>query len=296
MLSQETFLYWIILSLGIHVAALSFFPPPATWTAPRPGPITVDLLYGSGGGDKEQPGEAAGSDGPGNESLAPPTAHKQPVAPAVSDKIEPPAALPSAPEPQEKAVTKPPAPVPVEKPVPEKKPKPAIPSTVPAEEVADIPETPTPAIATDAGNESRDGQATAAQSSSIEGTPSYGPGHGEAKALGPGHGTSGRGSGHGESGGGGIRATPLGYGKNPPMPYPRTARRRGWEGEVLLRVDVSAAGTVTDIQLEKSSGYRILDNTARREVRNWRFSPASHNGKPRADTVLVPVHFKLHQR
>jgi protein TonB len=115
--------------------------------------------------------------------------------------------------------------------------------------------------------------------------------------LGPGHGTStGSGFGHGESGGGGIRATPLGYGENPPMPYPRTARRRGWEGEVLLRVDVSAAGTVTDIQLEKSSGYRILDNTARREVFNWRFSPASRNGKPRADTVLVPVHFKLHQR
>lgn len=90
-----------------------------------------------------------------------------------------------------------------------------------------------------------------------------------------------------------TRATPLGYGDNPAVPYPRSARRRGWQGKVLLRVAVSNRGRVISVQIEQSSGYAILDRTAMRAVAGWQFRPARRNGITLADTVLVPVYFEL---
>jgi protein TonB len=107
---------------------------------------------------------------------------------------------------------------------------------------------------------------------------------------------SGENSGTNGGGGGGVgimRATPLGYGENPPMPYPRSARRRGWEGEVLLKVAVSAHGRVLAVHIEQSSGYGILDDTALEAVSEWRFRPARVNGSTRPDTVIVPILFRL---
>jgi protein TonB len=135
-------------------------------------------------------------------------------------------------------------------------------------------------------NASSEQDAGAAGSSLVGGEP------GQAGGFGVGS------SGHGEAGvkakKGVTRATPLGYGDNPAMPYPRTARRRGWQGEVLLRVSVSENGQVLSARVEKSSGYGILDDTALQQVSNWRFRPAQRNGIPRQDTVIVPVHFQLH--
>ncbi len=87
--------------------------------------------------------------------------------------------------------------------------------------------------------------------------------------------------------------TPVAYGSNPPPPYPETARRRGWEGKVLLKVDVSDTGRVLDVEVEESSGYDSLDAAARNAVYRWRFSPGRQNGRKVPAQVLVPIHFKL---
>ena len=83
------------------------------------------------------------------------------------------------------------------------------------------------------------------------------------------------------------------YLHNPKPPYPLLARRRGDEGRVVLRVQVSAAGLAEQVQLHRSSGNDSLDEAALNTVRNWRFVPAQRGDTPVAASVLVPITFKL---
>ena len=75
--------------------------------------------------------------------------------------------------------------------------------------------------------------------------------------------------------------------------YPALARRRGWEGTVILQVEVGADGAVNRVNLQNTSGYRILDLAALDAVQRWRFHPGIRNGLPQVCTVLVPVRFVL---
>ncbi len=75
--------------------------------------------------------------------------------------------------------------------------------------------------------------------------------------------------------------------------YPALARRRGWEGTVLIRLRVDASGRVGETSLVRSSGHRILDRSALKQVRTWRFQPAMRDGKPVAEDVILPIRFEL---
>lgn len=44
--------------------------------------------------------------------------------------------------------------------------------------------------------------------------------------------------------------------------YPPFAQKQGWEGEVLVALQLSAEGEISDIRVVRSSGYRILDDDA----------------------------------
>ncbi|WP_303785672.1 energy transducer TonB [Azovibrio restrictus] len=83
------------------------------------------------------------------------------------------------------------------------------------------------------------------------------------------------------------------YLHNPKPPYPLLARRRGVEGKVLLKVQVSAAGLAEQVQIAQSSGHDSLDEAALNTVRTWRFVPAQRGDTPVAAAVLVPITFKL---
>lgn len=89
-----------------------------------------------------------------------------------------------------------------------------------------------------------------------------------------------------------VEALPR-YDSNAPPLYPRLARDRGWEGEVLLRVIVSEAGDVRRVSIERSSKHAILDAAALRAVRQWRFHPSRLGAIPVEGEVLVPLRFKL---
>lgn len=77
--------------------------------------------------------------------------------------------------------------------------------------------------------------------------------------------------------------------------YPAAAMRSRQEGSVLLRVQVDAQGTPTEVEIERSSHSRELDRAAIEAVREWTFSPAIQDGQPAASMVTVPVDFTLEQ-
>lgn len=83
------------------------------------------------------------------------------------------------------------------------------------------------------------------------------------------------------------------YSKNPPISYPDRARRKGYEGTVLLEVLVNRNGNVDDLRILASSGYAILDSSAVKSVKTWSFKPAKKGKNTVAMWVQVPVRFKL---
>ncbi|MEE8352759.1 MAG: energy transducer TonB, partial [Rhodospirillales bacterium] len=82
---------------------------------------------------------------------------------------------------------------------------------------------------------------------------------------------------------------------NLPPEYPKRARRRGYEGRVLIRAIVTPMGVVDSTEIVQSSGHDILDRAAIRAVRRWRFTPATRDGKTVVGTIDVPISFWLNQ-
>ncbi|KGA36650.1 energy transducer TonB [Pectobacterium odoriferum] len=83
------------------------------------------------------------------------------------------------------------------------------------------------------------------------------------------------------------------YLHNPAPSYPDVAISRGYEGTVLLNVQVRADGKVQTIRIHQSSGYPSLDDAARDTVRRWSFVPARRGSQPVSGWVVVPVDFSL---
>jgi TonB family protein len=140
---------------------------------------------------------------------------------------------------------------------------------------------------------------------------SYGDGisfHNAGGGLGIGKGSGNGGSGKGGSGnsgkgtgilsklfpahGGGKRAR-ASYGDNPKPIYPQEAREKGYEGEVVLRVEVLANGRVGQIEIKKSSSYEVLDRSALTAVKQWKFIPAKKGDVAIALWVNIPIKFQL---
>lgn len=83
------------------------------------------------------------------------------------------------------------------------------------------------------------------------------------------------------------------YRSNPPPKYPRMARRKKYQGVVILDVLVNQNGGVGDIRIFRSSGYSILDKAAINAVKGWLFEPGKRGDMPVDMRVTVPVHFRL---
>ena len=61
--------------------------------------------------------------------------------------------------------------------------------------------------------------------------------------------------------------------------YPPEAAQRGEQGTVVLRVTIGADGSVRRVDIARSSGWAILDRTARDRIATWHFHPATRDGK-----------------
>ena len=85
-------------------------------------------------------------------------------------------------------------------------------------------------------------------------------------------------------------------GQNARPEYPRTAREEGWEGIVMLRVEILADGKAGIVSVHQTSGHAVLDNAALNAVQRWRFSPAMDGNFPVKSVVHLPVRFDLREQ
>jgi protein TonB len=73
--------------------------------------------------------------------------------------------------------------------------------------------------------------------------------------------------------------------------YPKDARKQGIQGPVILRVQISKAGDVTDVKL--ISGHPALAQAAINAVQQWKYKPYLLNGYPVEVETQVQVNFTL---
>jgi periplasmic protein TonB len=66
--------------------------------------------------------------------------------------------------------------------------------------------------------------------------------------------------------------------------YSEQARKQGWEGKVILRLEILTTGKAGAVAVEHSSGHSELDEAAAQAVRRWLFAPA----RDTASGTLVP--------
>jgi len=87
-------------------------------------------------------------------------------------------------------------------------------------------------------------------------------------------------------------AVPL-YKVNPAPVYPLHAKKRGYEGIVILEVLVTKEGNAGKVSVFKSSRYSLLDEAAVSSVKKWRFEPGKRGDKEVDMPVNIPIRFQL---
>lgn len=90
-----------------------------------------------------------------------------------------------------------------------------------------------------------------------------------------------------------LRSAVSRYRQTSPPVYPQAARQKGYEGLVLISVEILENGSPGQLLVKKSSGYEILDQAALSAVRKWKFVPASKNSVHIRTWGDVPIRFVL---
>lgn len=80
---------------------------------------------------------------------------------------------------------------------------------------------------------------------------------------------------------------------NPAPSYPSLSRRLREEGLVLLEILILADGSVGEIKLKQSSGFKRLDEAAMQAVKTWRYQPATQGGQAIDYWYEQPLEFSL---
>jgi periplasmic protein TonB len=83
------------------------------------------------------------------------------------------------------------------------------------------------------------------------------------------------------------------YLKNIAPNYPMHARNAGQQGVVLIHARVNERGLAEDVTLKSSSGWPLLDESALKAVRKWKFKPARIGSMPIDSQVEIPIRFQL---
>lgn len=113
--------------------------------------------------------------------------------------------------------------------------------------------------------------------------------------AGGGKGTGGNGSGQQGSGSGPVslpgsqvrfrhRAVPV---------YPQEAQDRGYQGQVRVQVVISTNGELKRVSIQRSSGFRILDEAGLQAARSSTFMPHVVDGEPREVKAVIGYPFVL---
>ena len=77
------------------------------------------------------------------------------------------------------------------------------------------------------------------------------------------------------------------------LTYPAIARRKGWQGVVKLELHIEADGSITHLQVDKTSGYSILDKAAMQCLQLASIPGAAQWLQGHAIDIVVPVEYRL---
>lgn len=77
------------------------------------------------------------------------------------------------------------------------------------------------------------------------------------------------------------------------LTYPAIARRKGWQGIVKLELHIEADGSITDLQIDETSGYSILDKAALQCLQLASIPGAAQWLRGHATNIVVPVEYRL---
>jgi len=80
-----------------------------------------------------------------------------------------------------------------------------------------------------------------------------------------------------------------------PPKYPPQAVREHHSGKCILKVLIGVDGSPKEVTVEKSSGYRELDQAAIAAAKTWVFNPGKRNGQLYEGYALVPIDFTLQE-
>lgn len=90
-----------------------------------------------------------------------------------------------------------------------------------------------------------------------------------------------------------VRETPPRQLSASSFQYPEELWDAGVEGETVLRLFVTPAGTVDSTRVERPSGQAAFDQAAVEGARDLRFEPARRGPDPVGAWVLLPVQFRM---
>ena len=89
---------------------------------------------------------------------------------------------------------------------------------------------------------------------------------------------------------------PISDSHNPSPEYPEMGIFLGYQGDVIVRIRVSAKGESLGVEILRSSGHKVLDDSAAIALRKWRFTPTKHDNTPMNDSVIITVSYVLYDR
>ncbi|MDR0466267.1 MAG: energy transducer TonB [Deltaproteobacteria bacterium] len=78
-----------------------------------------------------------------------------------------------------------------------------------------------------------------------------------------------------------------------PVVYPVEARKRGINGQVLVRFHLDEKGAVSHLHVKSAEPPDIFNRNTLAAVRQWRFQPAVHNSRAVPVWVELPIEFAL---
>lgn len=80
------------------------------------------------------------------------------------------------------------------------------------------------------------------------------------------------------------------------LTYPLRARRRGWQGDVIVAFHINENGQLNNLRLAHSSGHSLLDRSALSAIRKLHnIAMPDHLGPLQAMDLQLPVHYRLQE-
>ncbi len=76
--------------------------------------------------------------------------------------------------------------------------------------------------------------------------------------------------------------------------YPMLARKRGWQGKVVLALNINLQGKIANIAVKHSSGYKVLDyNAVKTFEAIGMVSPSLHDRIKQTRSFNIPIVYQL---